>query len=604
VASRIAGIGAAVLLLAAGFAPAASGESAGSPDPRFGAGGIARISFPGGPASASAMALQPDGKVVVAGEHLSGLDQVFALARLTPGGELDPTFGAGGRVATPQVGTEYAWASAVAVQSDGKIVAGGRADGNMALVRYLPNGSLDPTFGAGGIVVEPFPGGDGWLNSLTLDTSGRIVAAGAVGVNEPPDPTSDFAVARFQPNGNLDPTFGTGGRVVTSFGVPGEDVASAYAVAIQPDGRIVVTGNLDRRPAGTSWFATARYLTDGSLDPAFGGTGTVTTDAGGLGGATDVALQPNGDIVLGGFTSEPGPTTDRRFALVRYDKTGALDPSFGAGGVVNDPWPGAGAVNITGIALQPDGRLVATGPVFADPALVFGLVRYLPSGAVDTAFGTNGYVTTSFGGDATPASVALQPDGGILVAGAEGQDMVVARYLGEAIPPAPPAPGPPSPTPSPPAPTPVPDVPPTSPTPPSSPQAQVAAAASIVSGTSRVSRRGRGSVRIRCVARGVATCRGVLTLHRASGSRRGGVRGRALVRVRYSVRAGRRATLRFRISRATLRGLPGRRRLRVIARTRTVQPAGSGVAAQVRTRRLVLVLPRRGAPAPRTRTGR
>jgi uncharacterized delta-60 repeat protein len=595
-ASRIARITGAVLLIAAAIAPATAGaESAGSLDPTFGTGGIAQVSFPGTGTSvaAQAMALQPDGNIVLAGSQLSGAGTFFALARLTTSGELDPTFGTGGRVVTPGVGNN-AQANAVVLQPDGKIVVAGSANGEMGLARYLPDGTLDPGFGTGGIVTTSFPGDTAQANALALDASGRIVAAGMVGTSKPQG--EEFALARYLPDGSLDQTFGTDGRVITTFGVPGEDLAQANAVAIQPDGRIVATGPVNNPLGGGGAFATARYTTSGALDPTFSGDGKVTTNAGDEGGATSLVLQPNGDIVLGGVTTQPNPPGIQAFfALVRYDSSGELDPSFGTGGIVQTPWAGADGPELTGLALQPNGSFVAAGSVNPTAtSTIFGLIRYLPNGAIDTGFGTNGFVTTSFGDGvlASPSAVTLQPDGKILAGGQVDENMAVIRYLGEATPPPPPPP-------------PTPPAPPTPPSPPPPPPEARFATAPIVSGLSRVSRTGAGTVRVRCFTRNVSACRGVFTLHLDAGASSAGIQGRLLARVRYTVRAGRRATLRYRIPRAVLRRARNVRKVRTIARTRTVQPAGASVAARVRTRPLVLLLPRRPRPVPFTgATGR
>jgi uncharacterized delta-60 repeat protein len=220
-APRVVRITAAVLLSVAALAPPAAGaETPGSLDPSFGTGGVARALFSGGPAFEYAMARQPDGKIVVAGEQSVGQTVGFALARFTSDGELDPSFGTGGRVVTTTISAQYAQAFAVVVQPDGKIVAGGIAHGRMAFARYLPDGSLDPTFGTDGVVYVIFPDGVVYANGLALDNAGRIVAAGpysGIGVIE-------FAVVRLEPDGDVDTAFGTDGRVTTGFSAGGAPV--------------------------------------------------------------------------------------------------------------------------------------------------------------------------------------------------------------------------------------------------------------------------------------------------------------------------------------------------------------------------------------------
>ena len=150
-------------------------------------------------------------------------------------------------------------------------------------------GDLDPTFGSGGKVTTDVGGSDG-AQAVAIQGDGKVVAAGLGNFAGPG--TGDFALARYNPDGSLDTSFGSGGKVTTDFG--GFDAASA--VAIQPDGKIIAAGR-----SGSGDFALARYNPDGSLDSSFGSGGKVTTDFGGFDSAFGVALQADGKIVAAGF---------------------------------------------------------------------------------------------------------------------------------------------------------------------------------------------------------------------------------------------------------------------------------------------------------------
>jgi uncharacterized delta-60 repeat protein len=250
----------------------------------------------------TAVALQSDGKIVVAGYSFSGTSYDFALARYNPNGSLDTSFSGDGRQTT-NFGAGDDRATGVALQPDGKIVAVGRGGDDFAIARYNPTGSLDTSFSGDGKQTADFGGSDG-ANGLGLQANGRIVAVGFAGAID-----SDFALARFNPNGSLDTSFSGDGKQTTDFG----GFARANGVALNSNGRIVVAGG-----GGASGdFALARYNPTGSLDTSFSGDGKQTTDFGGAGErANAVALQGDGDIVAAGVGL--GAYGTRDFALARY----------------------------------------------------------------------------------------------------------------------------------------------------------------------------------------------------------------------------------------------------------------------------------------------
>jgi uncharacterized delta-60 repeat protein len=264
-------------------------------------------------------------------------------------------------------------------------------------------GDLDSTFGADGKTTLSFADRND-LFALSLQPDGKIIAVGS--------DESDFAIARFDSNGILDPGFGVGGKVRTSF----SDYDVGLAVAIQQDGRIVVAGFTNDRTASTADIALARYLINGNLDSSFGSGGKVVTR---IDGRTTTArtllIQPDGKIIVAGTA---GATSDHGL-IVRYNVNGSLDTSFGSSGAVEVDFFGTGD-SFGAIALQPDGRIIAAGTA-TNPATNlnnFALARFQSDGGLDSSFGTNGKVTTSFFGyhDGIRA-IAVRPDGRIIAGG-------------------------------------------------------------------------------------------------------------------------------------------------------------------------------------------
>ena len=221
---------------------------------------------------ANDVVIQPDGKIVIAGYSGNQPGRDFFVARYLPNGTLDNTFNSTGYVIIPLLGDDYA--NAVALQSDGKIVAAGTSNLDFAVVRYNTNGSLDTSFDTDGIVTTEIAGGD-YINDVIIQPDGKIIAAGGSG--------SDFSLARYDSNGSLDPTFDSDGKVLVDFG--GFDYA--FAAALQPDGKIVAAGY--KYNIG---MAVARFNPNGSLDTSFHGAGKlITVITGSLDWANAVAIQ-------------------------------------------------------------------------------------------------------------------------------------------------------------------------------------------------------------------------------------------------------------------------------------------------------------------------
>jgi uncharacterized delta-60 repeat protein len=399
---------------------AAADGAQGTLDANFGTGGLVLTDF-GGLDIANAVATAKDGRIVLAGETEVGGNISFALARYTRDGSLDSSFGSGGKVTTDLGAVEFA--NAVALAPKGRIVAAGHTSaggGDMLLVRYLSNGSLDPSFGIGGVVETDLGGGE-TIKAISVQTNGKIIAVGA----STSGGNTDFVVARYMSNGALDPHFGFGGVVTTEFGGL-DDIASA--VAVQKDGKIVAAGASDA--GGTVEFALARYNSHGVLTPGFGTGGLVTTSFGP--GSIDVgfgvAIQDDGKIVVGGGHLAGG-TVD--FAAARYRPDGSLDPTFGTGGLVTTAFPGVSFATAVGIRGD---DITLVGSIGLDPD--FAAAQYRMNGNLESTFGSGGTVTTDFSGagslDAATA-MAFQSRTQIVVAGFSNAggtfDFALLRYL-------------------------------------------------------------------------------------------------------------------------------------------------------------------------------
>lgn len=387
---------------------------------------------------ANAVAIQSDGKIVVAGVGASNGD---TLIRLNTDGSLDNSFGSGGIANfTPQQ-ISFGF-FALSIQSDGKIVAAadGALNGRqpvMQVARVNSDGSPDTSFGSGGFtsaIVFPLESGN-----LALQPDGKILVA--AGLDNPNGVPSEMA--RFTASGQTDTTFG-GGAGVINLAYPGPT-----QIAVQASGKILVAAGEPARlvfqaqPAAQPGSIT-RYDANGKVDKTFGSSGTAACVA----SASALLLQSDGKIVIAGsLTSKlnaPATANDIGFGIVRYSSNGVLDRSFGSGGVAivdfgaNAPVSGAFA-----LAIQSNGDLVAggsAGGTIFDNKVVssFGLTRFTSAGKLDTAFGSKGTVITTVatGQYSWVASLAIQSDGKIVAAGTSqfntsSSNAYVARYLAQ-----------------------------------------------------------------------------------------------------------------------------------------------------------------------------
>jgi uncharacterized delta-60 repeat protein len=383
---RVAAVVVAAVLACAAAARAADGDR----DPQFNAGSTVLTAVPGASqAAARAVVELPDGRLVVAGTAGDSGSFALALARYLENGTLDPTFGSGG-IVKPDLGAVAAGPVGLVRRGNGSFVVAATAltggSGDVLVARLDANGALDPTFGSAGKRVVDL-GGDDRVGALILDAAQRAIVVGRGGAS------GQIAALRLDANGAPDASWSGDGVVLTDASGSGR-VSAAYDVALQSDGKVVVVGEVDN---GTDLdVALVRYDASGVPDPEFGDSGVVVTSLGTVKDSTNndvargVVLQPDGKIVAAGWRHERGFF---RVALLRYDEGGVLDPGFGEGGVamVGDGF-GEGVI-ANDVLREPDGHLVTTGRYVSNQIASIGfpaLTRFTADGVPDATFGEGG----------------------------------------------------------------------------------------------------------------------------------------------------------------------------------------------------------------------
>jgi uncharacterized delta-60 repeat protein len=355
-------------------------------------------------------AIQADGKIVQTGTAY-GLG--IAVVRYNADGTLDSSFGSDGKVITSIRGYDDEGYD-IAVQKDRKIVVAGVSyrknpeQSDLAVVRYLPGGKLDKTFGKNGKVLTRIRNDRNLASAIAIQSDGKIVVTGLCNAATGP---SEIAVVRYNTDGLPDSSFDDDGIVTTEL----SNFNAGYALAVQPDGKIVVTGlSLADLRAGSD-IAVVRYNTNGSLDSSFDNDGKLTTDIKGYNdNGNSVAIQTNGKIVIAG-QSYSGLNFD--FTLARYNKNGSPDTSFDLDGKVTTDI-GFNNDAAYSVAIQPNGAIVAAGTAYNGTNNDFALVRYHADGSLDYSLNNTGVVTTDFNGNGDQASsVLFTPEGKIALAG-------------------------------------------------------------------------------------------------------------------------------------------------------------------------------------------
>jgi uncharacterized delta-60 repeat protein len=383
---------------------------------------------------AFSIAIQQDGKIVVAGATLnssSGYD--FCIIRYNSDGSLDPLFGNNGKVTTV-LGNLDDYARSVAIQPDGKIVVAGTSrisTGGVAstvlfaIVRYNTDGSLDTTFDTDGSITVDIATGADFASSMAI-ANGKIVVSGS----SIEGGTTTYTTIRLNTNdGSLDTTFSTDGKVMTLFS---GSTNIGRACAIQPDGKIVVGGSANSGLNAS--FGVVRYTLNGTLDTTFSTDGKATIAMVAVNNDNmGIVIQPDGKIVLGGNMSTPAPTATFDFAVARFNADGSADTTFDGDGKTNTP-VGTGEDVGNCIALQPDGKILVGGFFANNGNFDFALIRYNANGSLDTTFDTDGKFTTPVGTSNDKANaIAIQQDGKIILAGNDNGNFALVRLIGSSL---------------------------------------------------------------------------------------------------------------------------------------------------------------------------
>jgi len=379
--------------------------------------------------NAYAVAVQFDGKILTAGASFNGVDSDVVLVRYLPDGSVDRMFGEGGAtVLDSEKGDDKGYA--LSLGWDGKIYLAGQVhngrDSDFALWRFTSNGKLDRGFGMRGAAHLDFGHGNDIAYSVWLQNDGKILVGGVADSGK----DRDFALARFLASGMPDPGFGYNGKLMTAFGDKnsrsGDD--TAYALLLQPDGKIVLTGYSE--VGSTSVMAIVRYLSDGRLDQSFGEQGFTTPYFGRQDRAYTALLDSQGRILIGGLSSD-GRRAD--FAVVRLKPSGSIDRYFGTGGIATVSMSG-NLDTVYGLGITEQGEIIAAGSsATLSQGMNLAITRLTAGGSLDTSFGNQGRVLLPGEGKFGAAyGVAVQSDGKILAAGVsshgDGFQIALARY--------------------------------------------------------------------------------------------------------------------------------------------------------------------------------
>ncbi len=369
---------------------------------------IKQGSYPG------AMAIQNDGRIVVAGLLANKSKFNFVVARYNMNGNLDNTFGINGKVILP-IGNSGSGAYSVAIQNDDKIVASGYSyTGDYSYfttVRFNPDGNLDQSFGTNGIVITAVTNFSSFIRSVIIQNDGKILVGGG-SANDMFGNDRDFALVRYNSDGSLDNSFGSNGKITIPISSKTDYITS---LGIQIDGRIIAVGESYLNDLD---FAVVRYNSNGSLDNSFGVNGKITTQMGETDIPRTLSVQTDGKIVIGGYSGSGGKYD---FAIVRYNSDGSLDNTFGTSGKVITPFGDSGNT-VYSIKLLNNGGIEAIGYSSADFKCNLTVVHYHSDGSLDSAFGTSGImnIATEYTSEIQPPveySVVKQDDGKLVTFG-------------------------------------------------------------------------------------------------------------------------------------------------------------------------------------------
>jgi len=403
----------------------------GMPDSTFGNNGMQSTAFEGN-SFARSVAIQSDGKIVVAGSTNSNEDTYFAVVRYNTDGSPDNTFNGSGQVITnfgfkfpPDIPDEIDYANSVAIQADGKIVVGGYVYtgdySDYALSRYKTDGTLDSTFDDDGIQITDIGSFNDLGYSLTIQSDGKILLGG---YSSSDGSNNHFAVVRYNIDGSLDNSFNGNGKQTADLG---SDILIGNSVALQSNGKIVIAGYTLN--GSYNDFAIARFNTNGSPDNTFDNDGMLTTDfASSDDYAGSVAIQSDDKIVVAGYVYTYSSSGNfSQFALTRYNEDGSLDNSFDSDGKLEGDYK-QGYTEFNANAIQTDGKMVTAGFTWNGSNYDFAMARFNINGKPDSTFSEDGKQIIDFGSNDEATSLIIQPDGKIVIAGNSNNQFALARY--------------------------------------------------------------------------------------------------------------------------------------------------------------------------------
>jgi uncharacterized delta-60 repeat protein len=386
------------------------------------------VNFYNGMDAANAMAIQSDGKVVVAGytEPPTANERFTntALARFTASGKLDTTFSGDGKAGADFPGV-HRDAASIVVQSDGKTLVGGTISQASAasptgisedffLTRYNVNGTLDTAFGAGGTVIrDVFYGQFDVLSDVIVQPNGKILALGSTARF---GREADVALVRFNADGSVDTSFG-GGDGKVSVGLNGNDLG--VEMGLRVDGKILVSATTDA--AGKS-FAVVRFNADGTLDKTYDSDGILYHNYG-----SQMAIQPDSKTLIA--NTEIKPNVSRAAVVTRLNSNGTLDTTYGTNGrTAQTYFENQSQGEVTDLAVQNGKTVVLTsvtvdgGRFEMDYRTVSALIRFNTNGVIDTSFGGGDgkeyYLpAVDKAEDETPAALAVDSQARLIIAG-------------------------------------------------------------------------------------------------------------------------------------------------------------------------------------------
>lgn len=402
----------------------------GSLDQTFGVGGKVTTRVASYQAEAQSLVVQKDGKIVVVG-YRENLDNDIVIVRYNENGSLDTTFDHDGIVTTTVFRYQYCKAYSIVLQTDGKLLVSGFSSfGNnliIVLLRYNINGSLDTSFNHSGIVTLAIGSYSTHIYSMALQRDGKIVVTGDThtSIND-----MDVLVVRFNIDGTLDKSFDTDGIVITDIG---NFIDICHSIVIQEDGKILVAAN-KFADLNVSLIVMLRYNSNGSLDTTFDHDGMLNTNIG-FGGIpwtpSNITMVQNDQKIILLGKREIG--NDAYNLLVRYHANGSIDSTFGVDGYVVSAVRETGyRENFYALNLQRDGKILAVGRRIVDTIGFFLIIRYNKNGSIDESFGEEGKAITNFGNAyELVRAAAIQNDDKIILVGSifEGNDhFALARF--------------------------------------------------------------------------------------------------------------------------------------------------------------------------------